>query len=525
MTQSKKYILAYDHGTSGVKTALVSVYGKVIDFEFESTPLYLKGEDGAEQDPDEWWQALIKTSQRLIEKKLVPIDDIIGIGCSSQWSGTVSVDRNGDHLMNAIIWMDSRGAKYVEKQLSGLIKVSGYPIRDIFKFVRKSGGAPTLSGKDPIAHILFLKNELPDIYKRTFMFLECKDFLNLKLTGKFAASYDSITLHWITNNQDIGNVYYDNSLIKRLGVDKKKFPELKQSTDILGTVTNKFADEVGINKDVKVVMGSPDLQSAVVGSGAVKDYQGHLYVGTSSWIICHVPFKKTDIFHNIASIPSAIPGKYFVANEQESAGQCLNFLRDNFFYSDDEEFYGNPEVYSMFDSIIEKVPVGSNNLIFTPWLYGERTPIEDHTVRGTLFNISLNTKKEHFIRAVFEGVAFNSRWVLKYVEKFINRRMEPLNFIGGGAKSDVWCQIFADVLDRTIQRVKDPIQANARGAALIASVGLGYTTFNEIPNLIEYDGIFKPIKENNKIYNRLYKEFLLLYKNNRSAHRRINLHK
>ncbi|MFX0183705.1 MAG: FGGY-family carbohydrate kinase, partial [Candidatus Hodarchaeota archaeon] len=240
------------------------------------------------------------------------------------------------------------------------------------------------------------------------------------------------------------------------------------------------------------------------------------------WVMCHVPFKKTDIFHNIASLPSAIPGKYIVANEQESAGACLTFLRDNLLFGDQEDYYGNPEVYKLFDSIVEDVPAGSDNLIFTPWLYGERTPVEDHTVRGNIFNMSLTTKRENIIRAAFEGVAYNSRWVLTYVERFIKRKMDPLNIIGGGAQSDAWCQIYSDVQNRTIQRVKSPIQANARGAAFIASVALGYITFKDIPDLIEFSGTFKPIPAHTKVYNKLYKEFLLLYKNNRAAYERLN---
>ncbi len=523
--QVKKYVLAFDHGTSGVKTAICSVYGEVLDFVFEKTPIYLKGEGGAEQDPDGWWQAVLKTSKQLIDKELVPIDDIVAISCSSQWSGTVPLDADGNALHNAIIWMDARGAPYLRKTLSGFPKISGYPLKDVIRFIYKTGGAPGLSGKDPISHILFLKHELPEIYEKTFKFLECIDFLNLKFTGKFAASTNSITLHWVTNTRNINNINYDNSLIKRLKIDKDKLPELKGPTEILDTVTPDIADELGINRNVKVAMGAPDLISAIVGSGAVKDYQGHIYIGTSSWVICHVPFKKTDISHNIASIPAAIPGKYFVVNEQESAGACLNFLRDNIFYSADERYFGNTEVYKIFDEIVENAPVGSGQVIFTPWLYGERTPVEDHTVRGGFFNLSLNTKKEHMIRAAFEGVAYNSRWVLKYVEAFIKRKMDPLNIIGGGAQSDIWCQIYADVLKRTIRRVKDPIQANARGAAFIASVALGYITFDDIPNLIQYSGTFHPIPEHSKIYDRLYKEFLEIYQNNRKMYHRLNLYR
>ena len=154
-------------------------------------------------------------------------------------------------------------------------------------------------------------------------------------------------------------------------------------------------------------MGSPDLPCAAIGSGAVRDYQGHLYIGTSSWLTCHVPYKKTDISHNMASLPSAIPNKYFIANEQETAGACLNFLRDNILYHKDELLAEEqvPDVYKIFDRIVENTPPGSDKVIFTPWLYGERTPIEDHSVRCALFNLSLKTTREHIIRAVFEGVA------------------------------------------------------------------------------------------------------------------------
>jgi xylulokinase len=204
MSKNAKYILAYDHGTSGVKAAIVSVYGDILDFVFEETPLHLLEGGGA-----------VTVSKRLIDKELVPVEDIVGICCSSQWSGTVAVDSDGNHLMNAIIWMDTRGAPHIKKLMKGFIKISGYPIRDAIRWLRKTGGAPTLSGKDPIAHILYLKNEQPEIYDQTCKFLECKDFLNLKLTGTAAASFDSIMLYWIANTRNINNIYYDKSLIKR----------------------------------------------------------------------------------------------------------------------------------------------------------------------------------------------------------------------------------------------------------------------------------------------------------------------
>ena len=528
--EKMKYILAHDHGTSGSKAAIVSIYGEVIDWEFQACKLYLFENGGAEQDPEEWWNAIMTTSKKLIDKQIVPAEDIVAVCCSSQWSGTVPVDKDGNHLMNAIIWMDTRGAPYIKKMLGGFPEISGYKITNILKWVGPTGGAPGLSGKDPIGHILYIKNDLPEIYNKTYKFLECKDYLNLKFTGKFAASYDSIVLHWLTDNRDLQNIHYHDGLIKKTKIDREKLPELKRSIDILGTIKKDIADELGLNNDVKVVMGSPDVQAATIGSGAVGNYEGHIYIGTSSWIICHVPAKKTDIFNNIASIPSAIPDKYFAVTEQETAGACLAFLRDNILYHKDELLNEEnvPDVFKIFDKIVEKVPPGSNKLIFTPWLYGERTPIEDHNIRGNLINISLKTTRADMIRAIFEGVAFNSRWVLNTIENFVlkkfkdGRRLDPLNIIGGGGNSNIWCQIFADVFNRTIRQVKDPIQANARGAAFIASVGLGYITFEDIPKYIQYTNIYKPNPENRAIYDELYSEYIKFYYRNKKMYKRLN---
>lgn len=428
---NEKYILAIDHGTTAMKPAIVSTHGEVIGWNCENTPLYLHPGGGAEQNPVEWWDAFLTASKTLIEQNLVPADDIIAICNTSQWSGTVAVDDEGNHLMNAIIWMDSRGAPYIDKMFKGIINISGYSVFKILRWLRKTAGIPTHSGKDPIAHILYIQKELPEVYKQTHMFLEPTDFINLKLTGEFAASPSSIMLYWVTNIRDINNIVYDQGLIKRLGIELDKLPPIRLSTDVLGSLKKNVANDLGLNPNVKVFVGAPDIPSAVVGSGAVRDFEGHIYIGTSSWLTCHVPYKKTDINSQIASLPSAIPGRYFIANEQETAGACLSFLRDKIFYPDDDVKCGSQEVYQEFDRSVEQEPAGVNKIIFTPWLYGERTPVEDHTIRGAFHNISLDTTKGQMIRAVFEGVAFNSRWVLTAVEKFIKQPFQSLNMIGG----------------------------------------------------------------------------------------------
>jgi xylulokinase len=523
MTDQKKNILAIDHGTSGIKAAIVSIHGQVVDSEYEKTDIHFIPGGGAEQDPNDWWKALVKACTRLIAKKSVDPKDITAIAVSSTFSTTVAVDKNGDHLMNAVTWMDSRGAPYVKKIVGGFPSVEGYGVFRIMKWIPKTGGGPTLSGKDDIAHVLLIKNKFPEIYKKTHMFLPSKDYLNLKLTGKFAASYDSMQLFWVSDIRDIHNITYDKKLLSLLDISPAKLPPMDKSTAILGTVRKEIADKIGISQDVKVVMCSPDHQTACIGSGAVNDFAGHLYIGTSSWIQAVIPFKKTDVFHSIASFPTAIPGKYQSVNEQDMAGGCLSHLFDNLLFYDNPLKSGTQiDPYKHIDTIAGGVPAGSHKLIFLPWLNGERTPVDDTTLRGGFFNMSKTTNQDHMIRAVMEGVAFNTRWSLKYVERFIKRKMNPIHFIGGGAQSDVWCQIFADVLNRDICQVENPRQANARGAAFIASVGLGYITFDDIPRLTKIRKTFLPNPDNRKIYDELYDVFIRLYRKNKSLYRRLN---
>ncbi len=521
----EKYVLAIDHGTSGIKTSIFSTQGRFVDFEFQRTPILFLPGGGVEQDPQEWWDALLLTSKKLVQKKSVPADEIEAICISSTFSSTVAVDRGGNHLGNSLTWMDSRGAPYVKKLMGGFPNIQGYGLFKILKWLPRTAGCPSLSGKDDIAHVLLWKYEFPKIYEQAHMFLPSKDYLNLRLTGEFAASFDSIHLFWVTDSRKVDDIHYDDSLIRPLGIDRKKLPPLKASTDVLGTLKAEIAEEIGLGSKVKVVMGSPDHQSACIGSGAVRDYEGHLYIGTSSWIECIVPFKKTDILHAVASLPTAIPGKYQCLNEQDLAGGCLNFLIDNLL------FHKNPllpdrttpgAVYDALNEIAAKVPAGSNKLLFTPWLNGERTPVDDMLLRGGFHNISTTTNMDQMIRAVMEGVAYNTRWSHQYVERFIGRKMNALNIIGGGAKSSLWCQIFADVLDCEIRQVANPMQANARGAAFIALAGLGFINFDEIPGLVPVENVFRPNPINRGIYDELFNVFLRIHKQNKAIYARLN---
>jgi len=513
-----RHVLAIDLGTSALKVAVVSMAGEVVAAEEETHQVRLLPGGGAEQDPRQWWDLIAKASSRLMERRAVPPESVVAVACTAQWSGTVPVDEHGEPIRDAIIWMDSRGEPYARQITGGAVKVQGYGVVRLARWLRTTAGAPARSGKDSIAHILWLKHQEPETYRRAYRFLEPKDWLNARLTGRCAASFDSIALHWVTDNRHPDRIRYDPALLRLAGIEQSRLPELLAATDILGPLSAEPADSLGVPAGIPVVVSTPDLQAAAIGSGATRDYQAHLYVGTSSWLTCHVPSKKTDLLHNMASLPSPIPGRYFVADEQETAGAALTFLRDRVLYGDDPPV----SAYRDFDRMAGQAPPGSGGLIFTPWLYGERTPVEDRFVRGGFHNLSLSTNREDLVRAVFEGVAFNARWLLGAVERFTRHRLEPIRFIGGGARSDVWCQIFADVLGRTIDQVADPVNAGTRGVGLLAAVALGELTFDQVPDRVRVARSHQPDPALRELYDSLFREFVGLYRRNRKAHARLN---
>ena len=517
-------ILAIDLGTSGPKVALVTMSGEVLASEVESTELFLSEGGGAEQDPDDWWRAIMTAARRITDRELVPRENVLAVAVTSQWAGTVPVDEKGEALCRAIIWLDSRGAKYVPEVAGGLVRIQGYGALKLESWLRKTGGVPSLAGKEPVAHILFLRHEKPDIYERAYKLMEPKDYLNLRLTGKFYATTDSIALHWVTNNRNIDHIHYDEQLLAQTTLPREKLPDLRRAVDVIGTLTPRAAVELGLDEGTRVVGGTPDVPAAAVGSGAVADFKVHLYVGTSSWLTCHVPFKKTDLIHNMASLPSALPGRYFIGNEQETAGGCMAWLRDSVLCRDDALDPGEPAEDSLerFNELAESVPAGSDKVIFTPWLYGEHTPVADPHLRAAFSNVSLRTTRAHLIRAVMEGVGYNTRWLMGGVESFIGRPFEALRFIGGGAKSSLWCQIFADVLDRPIDRVADPLSANVRGAAFVAAVGLGKLKVEQIASRVPIEKRYTPNRQNRSVYDELFKAFLEIHKHSAPMYQRLN---
>src|SRR6266498_11337 len=521
---NEKLILAVDLGTSGMKVALITVSGKVIGWENEPVRLILTHDGGAEQSPEEWWQAFLSAAERLLQREQEAASAVIAVCCSTQGEGTVAVDKKGNALSNAILWMDMRGAPYLRKQIGGTINLSGAGISNVLRFVRLTGGMPSMTGKDPAAHMLFIRDSMPEVYARTYKFLNVLDYLNLRLTGEFVATYDSILTSWVTDNRNPDSIQYNDSLIHSLGIDREKLPEIVPCTKVIGNLRTDVADTLGLSSNVKVVAGAIDNTAAAIGAGTVEDFATHLYIGTSSWMAAHVPFKKTDIASSLASIPCAVPGRYLLTAMQATAGGNLTFLRDNIIYNKDEllQEADVPDIFKVLDQIADRVPAGSNGVMYTPWIWGERAPVEDRRLRAGLYNLSLNNTREDIIRAFLEGIAFNTRWLLSPVEKFLGQKVNSINIVGGGAQSDVWCQIFADVMNVEIKQVADPIYANARGAAWIGAAGMNEIKFGEIPQLVQYKCVYQPQSQNRALYDEKFEIFREIYKQMKGVYQRLN---
>lgn len=510
-------ILALDHGTSGMKVALISISGDVLGWESQSIQLHLTPDGGAEQSPDEWWAAFLACATRLLGRFPEAAPRIRAVCASTQGEGTIPVDKEGQALMNCILWMDMRGAPCLRKHF-------GDNPYNLLRWVRLTGGMPSPTGKDPAAHMLLIRDQFPEIYAKTHKFLNVLDYLNLKLTGRFAATFDSILTSWVTDNRDPDAVRYDPGLVRRCGIDADKLPEIVPCTAILGNLTPEVASTLGLSTDIKVVAGAIDNTAAAIGSGAVEDYATHLYIGTSSWMAAHVPFKKTDVFSSLASVPCAVPGRYLLTALQATAGGNLTYLRDNILYHKDEllQEADVPDIFKVLDQIAARVPAGSNGVLYTPWIWGERAPIDDKTVRAGLYNLSLHNTREDIIRAFLEGIAFNTRWLLEPVQKFTGRKVEAIHIVGGGAQSDVWCQIFADVMNVEIRQVADPIYANARGAAWIAAAGLGEISFSDVPKLVKIKSGYTPNAQNRTRYDQNFGIFKDIYRQMKGIYRRLN---
>jgi xylulokinase len=314
---------------------------------------------------------------------------------------------------------------------------------------------------------------------------------------------------------------WDDFLIRFLGVPGDKLPDLLPSNEQVGGLTPGAARDLGLLEGTPIIGGTGDVLAAAVGSGAVGEGEGHIYLGTSGWVGV-VTEKSPTGRYGVATIQSADPTKCFLIAEMETAGICLQWIADQFYRQEQSD----PEmenIFALMDAAVQEVEAGSGRILFTPWMYGERSPVSDVYVRSTFLNLSCDHQREHMLRAVYEGVAYNLRWILEIMSHKFGWQQEVIRTIGGGARSDPWLQIIADVTGKRVEKVANPQQVGAVGAALVAAVGLDvYPDFQALKKVIQVTRTFEPNVANAGVYDELFDAYKKVYRTLKGIYRQLN---
>lgn len=510
----RRLALVVDLGTSGLKVGVSDLRGHVLWSESHELTTDFGTDGAAVQDAGDWWSRIAASSRAAMASRAFDPKDVVAVGVTGQWASTVPTRVDGTPAGPCLLWLDTRGGPLVRKRLGG--PVAGYDPRKLFSFIRASGGVPSLDGADPMGHRLFIVDALPAVERDTAWFLEPVDHLTFRMTGVPSATAASMTGSWLVNIRRGPGTEYQKSLVTLAGADATRLPPLTALLRTVGTVTPSAAEQLGLVGRPAVITGLPDAHTSALGAGATADHAAHLALSTTSWISCHIKKKKTDAQEQMATIPGVFNDRYLVANNHETSGRSLAWFREVF-----TEGRSKP-TYDELTALAAISPAGSGDVIFTPWLAGERSPVADKAARGGFHNISLTSTRADMVRAVLEGVAYNNRWLHEAVEGFVGRRLDSLRIVGGGAVSDLWCQIHADVMDRVIEQVEHPLDAGLRGAALACGLALGDINRSEVDDLVSVAATFRPNPANRAPYDRLFAEYPGIYKTQKPMFRRLN---
>ncbi len=527
------YIIAYDIGTTAVKTCLFQIEQKIdlIAYASSAYPLKLFENGGAEQNPEDWWEAMCTTTKEVLLRSGITSDKIAGLSFCSQMQGLVLVDKEGNPVRPAMSYMDQRAGNELRQGMAHGLKVAGCNIIKLLKSLYITG-AVAASVKDPVWKYKWVENNEPELFKTVYKWLDVKEYLVLKCTGKFIMTTDSAFATMLYDSRK-GHSGFSKTMCRMLKVNPSHLPQIIKSTEQAGSLSQEAAAELGLTMGTPVFGGGGDASLIGVGAGAVKTGSTHIYCGTSGWVSTVVDRKIVDTGAMIAAIVGAWDGHYNYFAELETAGKCLEWVKDHLALDEIDIYLDKKNVTEAYEAIytslydymmdtIVQIPAGSNGVIFTPWLHGNRCPFEDPNARGMFFNISLDTGKTQLIRSVLEGVCYHMKWMLEAQEKKISTS-NPIRFVGGGALSSLTCQILADILDRRIETVPNPQNVGSVGAAISAAVGLGrIESLEQAEDLIHISATFLPRPENREVYNQGYRTFQQLYLSNKKNFSAMN---
>lgn len=525
------YVLAYDVGTTGIKTCLFALGERIalLADAQEGYGLYLLENGGAEQEPEEWWQAMCRTTRELLAKADVRPDQIAGLSFCSQMQGLVLTDREGRPVRRAMSYMDQRAGEELRRGLAHGPQIAGANVGKLLRCLRATGAVPS-SVKDPVWKYKWVQAHEPSNFQRTDKWLDVKEYLILRCTGRAVMTEDSA---YATLLYDVRKRAWSGPLCRMFGVDMAHLPPVIQASDRAGELTDRAAAELGLSPGTPVFGGGGDAALIGVGAGAVAVGSTHIYCGTSGWVSTVTDRQMVDVSAMIAAIVGAQRGRYNYFAEMETAGKCLEWVKDHLaldeigVYLEKRDVSSSREavytsLYDYLTETVDRIAPGSGGVVFTPWLHGNRCPFEDPAAAGMFFNIRLDTGKTELIRAVLEGVCFHLRWMLECQARK-TATSDPVRFVGGGALSPVTAQMLADITGRTIQTVASPQNAGSVGAAAVMAVGLGLVgDLDAVAALIPPERTFAPNGAHRAVYDRNYAVFRRLYAGNRAQFRALN---
>ena len=504
---NEKYILAFDVGTSSLKAVMADMKGNIAGSRVEGYPSHMPQPGWMEQEPADYWNATVKATKSLLSETHIDPGQVAGMVFTTQAMGIIPVDKEGHVLRRNITWVDGRAQE----------EATWFMNRFGGKRVFMSIIGIEITGKDVLPKLRWLKKKEPEIYAKADKILDVNGYLKFRATGRKVFEWSGACSYTF----DLKKKYWTSWLFRMIGFDMAKLPELVRSTDIVGGLTEGAAEELGLQEGMPVFGGCDDTQSAAVGSGATGENEAHIYLGTSAWVGL-ITSRIHSFKHGAVCLQSADPAKNIIVGITESAGSNIDWLIKNF-YAGEQKDPAVPDVYRLANEEASLVSPGSDQLIFTPWLFGERCPVATTTTRGTIFNLGQHHSRAHLMRAMSEGIAYNLRWIIMNLEKDYKIPVPRLRIIGGGTQSENWMQMIADITNREVITTSHPKMAGALGAAMCAFVGLGVIqNFSEVTALVSSRQTYTPEPERVNIYNRIFPYYREIFKRNKTLYRTFN---
>ena len=480
----KEYVLAYDVGTSSVKGALVDNSLNICAVSFCDYPLYNPQIGWAEQVPNDYWKAIVQVTGDLLAKSGIDKSKIKSISFSCQAMGIIPISEGGEVLHRNISWVDGR-AKMEAQELNKKLGVKKY------------------SPKSVVPKLMWIKKNLKSIYDNTAYFIDVNGFLKYKTTGKIVFEKTGACSY----AYDLLNFKWDMKVLEAAEIDRDKLPPIVSSEDIVGTLTRNAAESLGLDEGVIVVGGCNDVEAAAMGSGAINDGEAHIYLGSSAWIcVASSILPSYDNGFTVSKGPT--PEEYLLKGVMQSSGMTIDNMM-KLLYSKELQC---GDVFSIIEEETRKITAGSDNLIVTPWIYGETCPITSESIRSTIFNFSNIHNRAHLMKATREGVGYNLRWIYERIRELYDFSFESFNVVGGGGLSEDWMQCLADIMGIPLNITDNTRHAGTIGVAICALIGRKiFSGFEEGKSAVKFARTYYPHEKNMKKYEDLYVQFKQLY--------------